>query len=373
MYQLATEGGGFGPRGFSMPGVDANNKKTYVYDIDHRSNKCMATVKLMDLTGVPAMSLRVCPVSTGARVTGTGRVYGYDMYGQYVKEELAGAASLTCFSSIGFADDGIAWTNEFGLPYRHAANEGLPAEVTYVPPADPNRRGAFTFSGNFPAEVTLDYTVDRDNMFGDVRDLFASNPVQADFTIPGTVTADGAVTIPIPSVGPPEVPTEVRLPDGQTAFVATGATYNGQLSDLWMQQYGRQIRDGQEALNNLVTVDVLGNEYPPVYVELTGTVAPPPEPVDEPVEEFTGLYDANGVPYFVRTADGHIGLNQDEDPDPDLFVTPQQVRDAGVPDETKQAVHDKLIELGFAGLPDWPPTVEPEPTPEPEPDPTPAT
>ena len=254
MYQLATQGGGFGPMGFGMPPADANNKKTYVYDIDHRNNLCTAVIKVQDLSAIPVSIGVVCPVSTGAAITSDegGVIVGYDMYGQYITETVGlGGTTETCFMSVVSAPADALWTNTFGLPYKHLSNDGVPADVAYGAPTGINKRGTFIYSGS-ENEVALEYTVDRDNMFGDARADFASDPAIAAVEVAGTIDDTGAIAITKALVADQSATQTFVFPDGAIVQSANGTgTVNHTLSPLYMSQYGR-LSMGEKNLDGLV-------------------------------------------------------------------------------------------------------------------------
>lgn len=369
MYQLATEGGGFGPRGLGVPGVDDNNKKTYVYDIDHRTNQCIATIKLMDISAVDASVVEACPISTGAKVTGTGDIAGYDMYGQYQKETLAGASVLT-YSSIAYAPPGTLWVNEFGLPYRHAANAGLPADVTYVAPSDPERRGTFTYGGDLsePTEVTLDYTVDRVNMFGDHSDLFASGDPIADVTMAGTVDNTGAVAITVTQVA--DSSSHITFTGPAPAFPVTvdnaAGTVNALLGLLWIQQYARP---GNQLLDEVIDGLIAGTTEngTAVIVDLTGspqqsaqTSAPQPPASD--YDDYGPFPMSNQGTFTVHkhksdASQHQVGFDVDADPDHEVCVPLRTTLNflpgmSQLSQDSYDAIRAKLNELNMGDIGD---------------------
>lgn len=275
MYQLATEGGRFGPGGFGMPRADDNNPKTYVYDIDHRNNLCIATTKIQSIVGVAVDPDVLCPVATGATIsTVTGGVIeGYDMYGQFITETVAAlGTSEACFMHVVSAPTDALWANEFGLPYRYASDGGVPANVTYVAPADnTNYRGAFTWGGTFPAEVTLEYTVSRTNMFGDIGTV-GPGPDEAAVTMSGTInTATGAIAISqtlLAAVDHGDTVTYIFPDGGQVVVNNTLQTVNYTLSSLYRSKYGFAAF-GTDNLDKLVRAATNAGTH--IVVDLTAS------------------------------------------------------------------------------------------------------
>lgn len=272
MHQLATEGAGFGPCGFGVPGKDDNNTKTYVYDIDHRSNQCIAVTKVMDLSTTPVALGISCPVGTGAAVASVtgGAIAGFDMYGQYITETVGVAGtSVACYSSIAFGPADLLWTNTFGLPYKHASNNS-PVNITYVAPTGVNGRGSFTWGGAFPAEVAHDYVVDRVNMFGDVR---ADRPTPlAEVTMVGTINNTGAIAITTTEVADGSSTLLFTFPADQGGSVEAAnaaGTVNYQLSSLWMSKYSGNA--WTDALIDDLVRGVSKNGTP-IKVDLTGSL-----------------------------------------------------------------------------------------------------
>ena len=302
MYQLATQGGGFGPTGFGMPPADANNKKTYVYDIDHRNDLCTAVVKVMDLSAIPVSIGVVCPVGTGAAITTDegGVIAGYDMYGQHITETvgLAGTSDA-CFMSVISAPADAVWTNTYGLPYKHLSNDGLPADVTYIAATGTNGRGAFTYAGS-DAEVALSYTVDRVNMFGDVRADFATTDAIDAVTFAAALTqATGVIAITTALVADDSETVTYVFPDGHTVEADNGVgTVSHTLSPLYMSQYGR-LAMGDQNLDGLVRAVTKNGTH--VIVNITGTVAPTaasddpadPAPAPDPAPELPASFSTH--------------------------------------------------------------------------------
>lgn len=282
MVQLATQA-----PGQPMGHTSYTSYSAYVYDVEHRGGLAMPTIALMDLETVtmPFVDMAeavVCPVATGACVTSTagGMVIGYDMYGQMIYEDIAAAGTSTiAFASIIVAPDDASWVNTFGLPYKRLDASHDSTNVAFTDASDTgDSRGLFTYATALaePVEVEIAYKVDRKELFGaPYAERFASAEFDTStMTIAGTIDATGAVSIAIPSAGPTEVPCQVSLPGVGTVYAMSGAAVNVQLPALWMNQYGEQIGDDPLLLGNLITVDPLGNEYAPVYVQLVGTVAP---------------------------------------------------------------------------------------------------
>lgn len=278
MTQLATEGAGFGPKSMGVPRADDNNTKTYVYDIDHRTNLCIAQVHILDIDAVLVDDTPECPVPTGATISSVtgGVIQGYDMYGQYIEETVAAAGtSNVAFYAVVDAPADALWANEFGLPYRHASSAAAPANVTYVAPTGLNGRGTFTWGSTFPATVTHNYTVERTNMFGDVRSQFASGAAIADVTMVGTINSAGAIAITQTLVADGSSWAKFTVPDeagsGRQHVVANGAsTINLQLSPLWLQKYARA---GNEVTASWVDQLVRGvtENGTNIIVDLTGS------------------------------------------------------------------------------------------------------
>lgn len=281
----------------------------YVYDISHRNGMYVGSVFIQDIEGDPVnlvdmAEAGVCPVATGACVTSAagGTIEGYDMYGQLVREDVAAAGTSTiALAFVTNAPADATWTNQYGLPYMYSADaDASNTDVTITPPADDeDARGTFAFAGTFvdedPAqqtEVLIPYVVDQTNVFGTpYAERFASPEFDTQsIVITGTIDGTGLVTLTIPSTGDAEVPCQITYPDGSRQYAPSDSAPTHTLSEVWMQQYGRIIVDDAAALGNLVTVDPLGNEYAPVYVQLTGTAEPavmasPAPPAEEPPTE----------------------------------------------------------------------------------------
>lgn len=273
MHQLATEGGGFGPCGFGVPGASDSNTKTYVYDIDHRSNQCLAVVKVEDISAVLCSEVAACPVSTGAIVGSVsgGALAGYDMYGQYQTETVSATGkSVACYSAIAFAPADALWVNEFGLPYTHASNNS-PANITYIVPSGINKRGAFSWGSTFPAEAAHDYVVNRVNMFGDnSADFAGGQPDQPAQSFSATVDNTGAIAISQVALADGSASITYEFPDGGQIVQAEGiATVSYTLSPLWMGKYAKNVVL-EEVLDGLVrAASDIGTH---VIVDLTGSL-----------------------------------------------------------------------------------------------------
>ena len=253
-------------------------KDAYVYDIEHRTGLCIASVDLPDITGIGMNEVgmgatSICPIDLGAAVQSAtgGPVLGYDMYGQTVVEILgAGVPSKYTFAGVIGGPDDLAWLNVFSLPYKWASGGG--AEGTYTPPAaDGDPRG--TFEPAAAGLTQLNYTVDQTDTFGNMQDRFASPAFGSEAFAPtGTIDNTGACAITIPSTGGTELPCTVTFPDGRVISAQTGTPVNYTLAPLWMSKYAKVIGADADALANLVTVDALGNDRAPVYVGLTGSL-----------------------------------------------------------------------------------------------------
>lgn len=243
MGQLATESIGFGPGGFGMPAVDGNTKRSYCYDIEHRNGMCIYEAQINDIDGISVELGIVCPCATGARISSVtgGVIIGFDMYGQYITETVGAAGtSVVCFKSVVSAPADALWTNTFGLPYRYSADDGVPANVTYIAPSGFNGRGAFTYGGAADAAV-LQYTADQDNLFGDVRPLLPATPAALDSVgFVATLSLAGVLTITAIEVADGSDTVTYVLPDGQVHIednAAATLVYN--FSPLYITQYLR--------------------------------------------------------------------------------------------------------------------------------------
>ena len=274
MNQLATEGGGFGPRSMGVPRAADNNSKIYVYDIDHRSNVCQAQVHIEELDAILVVDEPQCRVPTGATIASVtgGVVIGYDMYGQYITETVGAAGtSDTAFLTVLAAPADALWVSEYGLPYRYADDPAPPADVTYVAPANLNERGTFTWGGTYPATVVHNYTVDPVNMFGDTMANFASPDAIAADTFAATVDETGAIEITTTLVADSSTKVIFTFPDGKTVVADNGAgTVNYTLSPLWMSKYAAIIADNDSFLDTMIRAATNAGTH--VIVDVTGSL-----------------------------------------------------------------------------------------------------
>lgn len=350
MHQLATEGGGFGPRGFGVPGAADNNAKSYVYDIDNRNNQCIAVTKVMDISTTLCSDVDVCPVGTGAKVGSVsgGVVAGYDMYGQYQKETVGAAGtSVACYSAIATAPADALWVNEFGLPYTYASDTAT-GDVSYVAPTGINKRGSFVFSGDFPDEATHDYIVDRVNMFGDnSADFAGGQPGEAAVIVAATVDNTGVIAITQTALGDGSASITYRFPDsGQITQADGAATVNYTLSPLWMSKYARnQILE--EVLDGLIrAASDIGTH---VIVDLTGGITPTPKAKQGEQPSVQGPFSAFGTEFWVNTDTCKIGFDADSDSVADVWFTIGQIdANADITDQSKLAYRAQLEALGCA-------------------------
>lgn len=349
MHQLATEGGGFGPCGFGVPGANDNNDKSYVYDIDHRSDQCVAVTKVMDIAGIPVSLGISCPVGTGAAVTSVtgGDIGGFDMYGQYITETVAAAGtSVATYQALAFGPDDLLWANIFGLPYRHAA-DNAPADIVYTPPAGVDGRGKFTWGGTFPAEAKHDYTVDRVNMFGDVRDQFASGEAIADQTWSGTIDANGQIVITKAAIADSSDWVRFRFDDNQRKVTPNdGAGTITHNLDPWYLSTRKGLILGIHEAGQLIYGTTSNNTQ--VLVTLTGVepgqTGVDPAPVPNPVK---GPFMAFGIEFWVNEDTCMVGFDIDSDEHPDTWHTWAEI-DANdeILDESKLAYKAQLEACG---------------------------
>src|SRR6188768_1774914 len=90
---------------------------SYAYDVA-KDGRCNAALTVINLAAKTVAAVPNCPVSYGAKVTGTGAIRGFDYLNQPVGETLAGA-SKNAYAAVTQAPAGVTWLNEYGLPYAY--------------------------------------------------------------------------------------------------------------------------------------------------------------------------------------------------------------------------------------------------------------
>lgn len=69
--------------------------------------------------------------------------------------------------------------------------------------------------------------------------------------------------------------------------------------------------------------------------------------MEQLVAAIIGPYEVDGIEFFVRTIDWAIGFNIDNDPPADIWLTPQELEEAGIEPNQKLAMKQRLIENGW--------------------------
>lgn len=303
----------------------------YVFEIDSQTGLATPTVFVNDIEGALIHNMghtAICPVPMGACVTSTtgGLIQGFDAYGEYIEETVAGAGTSTiAFAAVTAAPTDAEWVNQFGLPYKRLS--GTTTGITYtIHASDEDERGTFVVDGGVsgPTEIELSYIADKNNPFGDsYATRYASGTIgDTTLAVTATIDAEGDIVVTLPTTGGVETPATVTFPDGRTIRGVTDDTVSHRLSPLYLSKY-RDVINTDAFHDRLVAVAFDNTDFKAVYADVTGSLTPTLEALVEGEGTDTVTITLSGIPaggQTITVAGIVVDATAIDDPDPYVVI-----------------------------------------------------